>query len=496
MSLLTAICIVAGITAQATDSPQPQEITLMSHSLLKEGDLEGNMRLLNLGGEQSEQTQAFYKAAYEFLATAPNATFAEMMADAKIRNLRPRAILGGPMLGDIGSNGASVWVRTAYPSSQVEVEVTTDDGRKTFGPVSSSVESDLTAIVRVTGLKPEMRYPYRVLVDGKPIDMPEQATITTPPADSASKVRIAFGTCFHRWGLANQQQADLIRSRDPSAALFCGDIAVQDRNNHLGLHRADYLLRDMHAGWRNLVAAVPVYAIWDDHDYFDNDKAGIPNGYTLADKQGVCDTFQQAWNNPSYGFNDERRGIFHRTRIGPCDVIMLDTRYFRTGENGCFLGEEQMEWFERQLLDCQGPFIILASSTMWCDHVSNGKDSWGVWDPEGRERIFQLIERNKIGGVLLISGDRHGARGFRIPRPSGFNFYEFEAGSLGGRTGPPVSKPTWEDVQLYGIAGQYAFGEFTFDATIDDPEVTFRLIRDDGETLYERTFSHSELTPN
>lgn len=36
----------------------------------------------------------------------------------------------------------------------------------------------------------------------------------------------------------------------------------------------------------------------------------------------------------------------------------------------------------------------------------------------------------------MISGDRHGTRGFRIPRPSGFNFYEFEAGSLGGRTGP------------------------------------------------------------
>ncbi len=110
---------------------------------------------------------------------------------------------------------------------------------------------------------------------------------------------------------------------------------------------------------------------------------------------------------------------------------------------------------------------------MWSDYVSNGKDSWGVWDPEGRERIFRFIEKHRIGGVLLISGDRHGARGFRIPRPGGFEFYEFEAGSLGGRKGPAVTKPEW-DTQFYGIANKYAFGEFTIDATLADPEVTFR----------------------
>jgi len=77
--------------------------------------------------------------------------------------------------------------------------------------------------------------------------------------------------------------------------------------------------------------------------------------------------------------------------------------------------------------------------------------------------------------VLLISGDRHGARGFRIPRPSGFSFYEFEAASLGGRKGPAVTDPEWT-TQLYGFAEKYAFGEFTIDAGLPDPEVTFRLI--------------------
>ena len=153
-----------------------------------------------------------------------------------------------------------------------------------------------------------------------------------------------------------------------------------------------------------------------------------------------------------------------------------------------------MAWREEQLLDGKGPFIILSCGTMWTDHVSNGKDSWGVWDPEGRERIFKFIEKHRIGGVLLISGDRHGARGFQIPRPSGFAFYEFEAGSLGGRTGPPPTKSEWT-TQLYGISGRYAFGEFSFDSTLPDPEVTFRLIGDDGEGIYNLTLKRSQLDP-
>jgi alkaline phosphatase D len=278
--------------------------------------------------------------------------------------------------------------------------------------------------------------------------------------------------------------------------LLGGDIGVQDRNNHFGLHRADYLLRDFFPAWRDFSAAVPNCTTWDDHDYFNNDLWGIPKGCTLGDKQGVCDVFRRAWNNPSYGFGDERRGIFLRTRIGPCDAIMVDERYFRTGPKGkgSLLGDEQMNWLQEQLLDCKGPFIILSCGTMWTDHASNGKDSWGVWDPAGRERIFKFIEKHRISGVLLISGDRHGARGFRIPRPGGFEFYEFEAASLGGRTGPPPTKPEW-DTQFYGISGKYAFGEFTIDATIRDPEVTFRLIQDDATIIHELKLKRSQLTP-
>ena len=459
--------------------------------------LEDNLYLLNAWGEQPEHIRQVYRLAFGILEKKPNSTFADIARHAEFQELcRKHGInhLGGPMLGDAAPDGAKVWVRTVRPSS-VEVRLESEGRERVFGPVESSEQSDLVAIISVSGLKPSTSYPYRVYVNGvRVVNDGEHVLTTLPASDVVADARIVAGTCFHRWGIGNHNQAGQILSRKPMAMLLGGDIAVQDRENNTGMHRADYLLRDLMPAWQKLSGSVPIYATWDDHDYFRNDKAGIPEGYTNEDREAVWDVFRQAWNNPYYGFGEQGKGVFFRTRIGPADIIMVDNRYFRTGKKGSFLGDEQMNWLEDQLLDCRGPFIILSCGTMWSDYVSNGKDSWGVNDPEGRERLFSLIERNRIGGVILISGDRHGARGFKIPRESGFNFYEFELGSLGGRTGPDPIRADWE-TQLFGISGTYAFGEFSFNTTLDDPEVTFRLIRDRGTVLYEITLTRSQLTP-
>ncbi len=470
---------------------------------VKGGDLDSNMQLLNLWGDQPAAVHRLYEAAYKTLAARPGASFADLARDAAVQRLCAEAGVthfGGPMLGAVRPDGAAVWLRTLRPA-KVQILVTAAGREEVFGPAESTELSDLSAVVEVTGLKPDTRYPYRALIDGKPINTAAAGTFVTSPAAGSAKTRIAFGADFHRWGLGNPRQAETLCLHKPTALLIYGDIAVQDRDNHLGLHRADYLLRDLHPAWQRIAASIPIYATWDDHDYFNNDKWGLPKGYTEKDRQGVWEVFRHAWNNPSYGFNDERHGVFLRTRVGPCDVIMVDHRYFRTARtndsdpSGNFLGPQQMQWLEKQLLDCKGPFVILSCGTMWSDYVGNGKDSWGKFDPQGREKIFSLIEKHRIRGVLLTSGDRHGARVFRIPRPSGYNFYEFEPGSLGGRGDGPPAVIRNCDAQLFGVRGKYAFGEFSFDATLPDPQVVFQLVQDSGEVLYELKLTRSQLTP-
>jgi len=463
------------------------------HKALGASTLEASMRILNLHGEQPAEIQELLRSAYGFLCARKQQTLAALMEQPAFMDLCGKAgltLLGGPMLGGISETGASVWVRTLKPAT-----VTIEAGGRIHGPVESTEDSDLTALVRVDGLKPNSETPYRVFIDGEPIQVQGRTvirTVTEQPAVS----RMAFGSCWHRWGIGHLMM-DRVRERKPDALLMLGDNAVQDRLGNTGAVRCDILLRDLAPRWQAFCSEVPVFASWDDHDYAENDASGILNGkFSAEDRSNVRDLFMQSWVNPAYGFEAERHGVFFRTRIGAADVVMTDNRYFRDHSKGVdsFLGRAQMDWLKAQLLACKAPFIILSCGTMWSDYVSNGKDSWGVYDPKGREELFRFIEEHRIGGVLLISGDRHGARGFTIPRKEGFNFYEFGGASMGGRKGPPVSDPSWT-TQLYGISDQYAFSEFEFDTTKPDPEVRMRLIHESGNEIFSVTLTRSQLTP-
>jgi len=454
-----------------------------------------DMDLLNSYGRQPEPVRAFFAEARSLFDVNRQARFAGNRALQAAADRYGVKHLGGPMLGCVGDDRAAVWLRTVKPS-QVRVEVRGPEGIRQFGPVSSSMETDLTAVVPLAGLRAATRYDYTVLSDDVRLGLDQDTAFTTlPRPGQGGAFQLALGGDFHKAGVHNVHLMRQILQRGNQAMILTGDLAVDDRDNHTGLHRSDYLLRDLSPAWRMLAAAVPVYATWDDHDYFNNDRSGIPPGFTDEDVRAVREIWTQNWNNPAYGVDGE--GIYFRTRLGPADLIMLDTRSLRKKQRkstNAYLGDRQMHWLRQELLKCTGPFVILSSGTMWSDYISNGKDSWGVFDPEGREGLFSFIEKNKIPGVLLISSDRHGARGFRIPRPCGYCFHELEIGALGGMTGPDAMAHD-ASTQLFGRTDIKAFGELEFDTRLADPKVTFRLVDEKGKVLERVSFLHSELTP-
>ncbi len=489
-SLITLALLMPSGAAEKADKSGRTELQ-KAHK----GTFEIDTEFLNRA-PQSESVKAFLAASHRALEAAPKAALTDVPEIREAAEKNNITHLGGPMLGCLSADGVQVWLRTVKPA-QVTILVKLPGEERRFGPVGSTIESDLTVVVPVTGLKPATHYSYSVLIDGKPIIMPADAAITTAPAPGpVTGMKIAFGADFHKSGLWHPELMEQIQSRGNIATLLLGDLAADDRENRVGLHRSDYLLRDLSPYWQQLAASVPIYATWDDHDYFNNDLSGIPPKFTAADRRAVRTVWQQSWNNPSSGFDPKKEGIFFRTRIGPCDVIMLDTRSCRTtaGEANSYLGETQMRWLDEQLLACKGPFIILSSGTMWSDYVSNGKDSWGTWDTAAREHIYATIEKNKIGGVLLLSGDRHGCRVMKIPRPSGLTYYEFEMGSLGAHEGPDAFGNR-KDLQPFGMVNNFTFGEFTFDTVAADPTVTFRAVEGDGNELYKLSLTRSQLTP-
>ena len=394
------------------------------------------------------------------------------------------------MLGDLKEDGITLWLR-AGSAVPLRIQVKgAEGGKKRSWFIDSPVPGEEQRI-RLDGLNPGAEYHYTICRRLRTIA--EGSFRTAPVAGEEGLFTLAFGSCFHKIGLHNPNLVNQILRREPYAMLLLGDIAVDDRRNHLNMHRSDYLLRDVSGPWQDLVSHVPVYSAWDDHDYLDNDLSGIPDGLTVTDREALREVWLRNWINPEY----RGEGIYFSTRIGPVEVIMLDTRSCRDnqrrGEYGSYLGAEQQNWLKDVLKRSQAPFKVISSGTMWSDYITDGKDSWGTWDNLARQEIFTLIEKERIPGVILISGDRHGARAFKIPVAPGFYLYEFEVASLGGVPGPAaIAKDSAN--QLFGYQGSdiVAFGEFTFDTGEDLATATFRLIDESGMVLEEHTLTGNQ----
>ncbi len=487
---LTGIYISNSCFGQSPDTISPRyQVTLKEAHI---GNLEIDTKLLDSYELLPDNVREFYLSARAVFFGNPDADFTdrEIIEAARTHDL---PLMGGPMLGNLSEDGVILWVRPSTTDPLV-VKLAESDGGDTMYFTINSVEPGVERRIMLNGLSFDTDYKYEVYANES--RLAEGGFTTAPASDKKGLFRLTFGSCFHKIGLHNPNLINQILKRNPHAMMLLGDIAVDDRDDLINLHRSDYLLRDVSMPWRQLSANVPLYAAWDDHDYLNNDLSGIPDRFTKADQEALRAVWHQNWNNPE----NEREGIYCNTRMGPVEVIMLDTRSLRNnvgrGKYGSFLGIEQLAWLKETLKNSEAPFKVVSSGTMWSDYISNGKDSWGTWDTVAREEIFSFIENENISGVLLVSGDRHGARGFKIPKPSGFAFYEFEPASLGGVSGPDALAEDTTN-QLFGYHGSdaTAFGEFTFNTMENEPLVVFRLIDQFGNILVEHNIPYNKLTP-
>lgn len=437
------------------------------------GSLHIDTLLLDSYGVLPDNIRQFYLEARFVLSRNADADFTHPGILKSAQNNKI-TLMGGPMLGNLTESGVPIWLLPTGAKS-LSIKVYNSDRHEEKLYFEDDICPGLGQRIKLNGLASDTDYNYIVFAGNDKIA--EGSFTTAPNSQKSGLFRLAFGSCFHKIGLHNPNIINQVLKRKPQAMALIGDMAVYDRENQINLHRADYMLRDVSKSWRNLAANVPLYATWDDHDYLNNDLSGIPEGVSDENRDQLRAVWGQNWNNP--GNNSE--AIYFNNRIGPLKLIMLDTRSCRNikerGKYGSYLGVEQQKWLIKTLKKSTAPYKVISSGTMWSDYMSKAKDSCGTWDTLARSEVFHLIEKEKISGVLLISGDRHGARPFKIPVNSEFSLYEFEAASLGGAPGPnAMAKDTRN--QLFGYEGEdvVAFGEFTFDMSVNDPTVTFRLI--------------------
>ncbi|HKJ47625.1 MAG TPA: alkaline phosphatase D family protein, partial [Christiangramia sp.] len=197
------------------------------------------------------------------------------------------------------------------------------------------------------------------------------------------------------------------------------------------LMKTAYNEQKSNKGYQKLLGRVPVYGIWDDHDYGLND-GGKEWHFKETSQQLFLDFMEVSQNSP----RRRREGVYHaeslKTEKGSVKIIMLDTRYFRDElveseaadkryepAEGTILGEEQWEWLEKELMDSKAGFNVILSSVQILS-AEHGFETWGNF-PSEVEKLENLIVFSEAKNVILLSGDRHISE-FSATKVEGLNY--------------------------------------------------------------------------
>ncbi|MEP6617616.1 MAG: alkaline phosphatase D family protein [Ginsengibacter sp.] len=355
-------------------------------------------------------------------------------------------IISGPWAGNVELRNATIWVEVSSRIKSVAVRyyaVNRKQDAKTIfykgelGRDFNPVKIDLNALdINTT-------YYYDVLTDGKlPVTGSSKSFITKElwqyrkPAPDFS---FLTGSCayfneplYDRPGKPYGGDSSIFETMGDTKAAFhvwLGDnwyTREVDINSAWGLnYRAS---RDR--SWpvlQKLMAAMPQYAIWDDHDFGPDD---IGKSYQLKDESRKI--FMNYWCNPSYG--EEGKGVYSKISYSDVDIFLTDDRYFRSEDrmadsiNGLpnkgkhYFGPMQLEWLENSLLYSRAAFKIIATGSQ----VLNPYSDWECMKHYSAEynELMDFLAAQKITGVIFLTGDRHHSEVLQMQRPGLFPLYD------------------------------------------------------------------------
>ena len=109
----------------------------------------------------------------------------------------------------------------------------------------------------------------------------------------------------------NEHMWNTIGAIDPRALLLLGDNVYIDDPETPAMQLFHYYRRQSQPEWAKLAKRVPIYSIWDDHDFTTNDGWGGPAIDEPAWKRDVWKVFKGNWDNPYYGGGDKNPGCWY-----------------------------------------------------------------------------------------------------------------------------------------------------------------------------------------
>jgi len=317
----------------------------------------------------------------------------------------PESALDWIWSGAVTESSFSVRAKLDDEATSVRLVVTSSDDLADGTP-GASVASDEHQVVQLvaTGLEPDTRYHYAVEVDGA-LDRTRSGTVRTFPSGPAS-FTVAIGSDA-RVG-SNGAVFDAIRAAEPLLYVVPGDLqyANIDTPNH-GQFEEAFDLTLTRTGQAALYRSAPVAYVWDDHDFGGNGSDGSTPSAPVAHEMYRSYV-------PHYPVAGATSAIYQSFTIGRARFLLTDGRSARSpvadpdNAEKSMLGDDQKAWLKRELLAANNSqeLIVWVNPLPWISEATPGGDDWGGYTTE-RAELADFIADNKIGGVMMLSGDAH-----------------------------------------------------------------------------------------
>lgn len=352
----------------------------------------------------------------------------------------------GPMLGPITLRDATIWVQAKQVGIiQIEYKVKNSLGEFIQSkPSVAEAEDRHTVSIHLENLIPGTTYEYKVKINNDYIKVTYPLEFTTQEhwafRKDAPDFSFVAGSCFYindttydRPGKPYGGEYEIIRKivdSKPDFMVWLGDntyLRDGDYESKSGIYYRNTHTRSL-PELQPLLAAVPHYAIWDDHDYGPND-----SDWTYPLKGEALAAFKDFWPSESYGAG-HTEGVTSSFMHNDCQFFMLDNRWYRTvqTEDGSILGEQQKYWLKEALLASKATFKFIAVGGQFVSDFA-GFENFANYKAE-REELIQFIDDQNIKNVVFLTGDRHHSEVSKLVTPKGNIIYDVTSSAITSTT--------------------------------------------------------------
>ena len=223
----------------------------------------------------------------------------------RAQNLSNKTNPTGPLVGHATPSTVSLWM-FADMASKVSVRYVPVDGKApekqaefTASTMPAKRVSGQPFKITLTDLKPQTDYRYRIAIDGNFKPLLHGIFRTAPMQGKEVKFRVGVTSCM-RIGKP-QESWKLFLKENPTFHLTLGDTHYANSTdpNKQWVHHLRYRSE---LNFSKVIAAMPTYAMWDDHDYSSNNSDGTARG-----KERSLESWKAVWVNPDAGTNS--RGL-------------------------------------------------------------------------------------------------------------------------------------------------------------------------------------------